>query len=102
MVENKNIFTSPSEFRATVRTNEFCNQTSGQCLGYAQANLCILPQKHAFDFLLFCHRNPKPCPLLHVLEAGQYMLSDIDIRTDVPKYRMFHDGVLKEEIGDLK
>jgi uncharacterized protein YcsI (UPF0317 family) len=93
---------SPSFLRELCRNGEFYGQTSGSCPGYAQANLCILPKKYAFDFLLFCQRNPKPCPLLHVLEPGVKILgSDIDIARDLPKYRIFRNGVLTEEVTDI-
>lgn len=63
----------------------------------AQANLCILPKEYAYDFLLFCMRNPKPCPLLHVLEAGQHTFDGIDVRSDLPLYRHYIDGALQQE-----
>lgn len=75
--------------------------------GYAQANLVILPRDWAFDFLLFCQRNPKPCPLIAVTEAGSWQPSVApqgDLRTDLPKYRVWRDGELVEEptsIADL-
>ena len=73
-----------------------------QAPGHAQANLCILPREYAFDFLLFCQRNPKPCPLLHVLEPGVYKFdNDVDIRSDCPKYRIYKDGVLENEVLDI-
>lgn len=82
-------YNKPEEVREQCRNNLFTIQTSGQANGYAQANLVILPQKYAFDFLLFCQRNPKPCPLLEVLEPGQYLTkttaNEADIRTDLPK-----------------
>ncbi len=95
------VFTNPTDIRFACRNGTFSGQTSGQSPGHAQANLCILPKEYAFDFLLFCQRNPKPCPLLHVLEAGVTNLGDIDIRTDLPKYRVFHDGQLAEESTDI-
>jgi uncharacterized protein YcsI (UPF0317 family) len=96
------MYTVPSALRAACRSGAFCGPTAGQAPGYAQANLCILPKEQAFDFLLFCQRNPKPCPLLHVLEAGSYKLSnDTDIRTDLPRYRVFEDGVLVREIDRI-
>lgn len=65
-------------------------------MGYAQANLVILPKDYAFDFLLFCQRNPKPCPLLEVLEPGRYRTErlslDGDIRTDLPRYLVYREG----------
>jgi uncharacterized protein YcsI (UPF0317 family) len=95
------VFTSPVDLRLSCREGTFQGQTAGQSPGYAQANLCILPKEYAFDFLLFCQRNPKPCPLLHVVEAGSFMLDDIDIRTDAPKYRVFKDGILQQELTDI-
>jgi len=91
------IHQDPSLLRAACREGEFRGQTSGQCPGYAQANLCILPKEYAYDFLLFCVRNPKPCPLLHVLEEGQSVFGGINICTDLPKYRLYRHGVLVKE-----
>jgi uncharacterized protein YcsI (UPF0317 family) len=96
------MFTKPTELRASCRAGDFTLPTAGQAPGYAQANLCILPKEYAFDFLLFCQRNPKPCPLLHVLEPGQFQINNTtDVRTDVPKYRVFEDGVLVREVSDI-
>ena len=102
------VYSLPCELRAACRAGLFTKQTSGQCPGYAQANLCILPREYAFDFLLFATRNPKPCPLLAVLEAGHYAISgkhgsdeDVDIRKDIPKYRVYRDGDIVEEVGDV-
>lgn len=58
--------TSPLEVRKLIREGKITGQTSGMCDGFAQANLCILPEKYAYDFLLFCQRNPQSCPLLEV------------------------------------
>jgi uncharacterized protein YcsI (UPF0317 family) len=75
--------------RERCRDGRHTTQTSGCAPGHAQANLVILPQKYAFDFLLFCQRNPKPCPLLEVLEPGihtaQITAQEADIKTDLPK-----------------
>jgi uncharacterized protein YcsI (UPF0317 family) len=96
-------FESPSSLRRAVREGLYDSQTAGQAPGYAQANLCILPKEYAFDFLLFATRNPKSCPILHVLEAGESSLDgDIDIRTDIPKYRIFENGTLVSEVKDIK
>ena len=62
--------TAPSELRAMMRRGELSGLTSGMAPGRVQANLVILPREQAFDFLLFCQRNPKPCPLLEVVEVG--------------------------------
>lgn len=77
------------DIRLRCRRGEFSGQTSGQASGRAQANLVILPRELAFDFLLFCQRNPKPCPVLEVLEPGQFltktMADGADLRSDLPK-----------------
>lgn len=74
-------------------------------LGYTQANLVILKKEYAFDFLLFCQRNSKPCPLVDVSDIGSFSPSKIaegaDIRKDIPKYRIYRDGVLIEEVNDV-
>ena len=96
---------SPSEIRALIRSGEWSGITAGLAPGYVQANLAILPKDLAFDFFLFCQRNPKPCPLLEVLEPGRFEPDGIapgaDLRSDVPKYRIFRDGELAGEEGDI-
>jgi uncharacterized protein YcsI (UPF0317 family) len=71
-----------------------------------QANLVILPQDYAYDFLLFSQRNPKPCPLLEVTDPGSFRVNtiwakDLDLRTDVPRYRVYREGQLVEEPDSL-
>lgn len=96
---------SPRELRLLARKGEFVEPTSGYCPGYAQANLIILPKEEAYDFLLFAQRNPKACPLLEVTDVGSRMTkftaTDCDIATDFPKYRIYRDGVLTEEVTDI-
>ena len=91
---------SPQEVKKLIRTGEIDYQTSGMCNGYAQANLCILPKDYAFDFLLFCTRNPKPCPILEVGDVGskqfKTMASEGDVCKDFPKYRIWRNGVLEK------
>ncbi len=98
---------SPSELRSLVRKGDWtAPTTAGLAPGYVQANLVILPQAQAFDFLLFCQRNPRPCPLVEVMEPGvtepAITAPGADIRTDVPRYRIFRDGVLTKEVDDLR
>ena len=92
---------SPAEIRGLIRSGEWKGVTAGLAPGYVQANLVILPRELAFDFLLFCQRNPKPCPLLEVLEPGLFepkrTALGADLRVDVPSYRIFKDG---EVVGD--
>ncbi|WP_308617785.1 putative hydro-lyase [uncultured Eubacterium sp.] len=95
----------PQEVKKLIREGKIDFQTSGMCAGYAQANLCILPKDCAFDFLLFCMRNPKPCPILEVGDVGsrefKAMASEGDVCTDFPKYRIWKNGVLEKEVTDI-
>lgn len=96
---------NPKEIRALIRKGKWDKPTAGLALGYAQANLVILPQKYAFDFLLFCQRNPKPCPLLEVLEPGnfrtEFLASNADIRTDIPRYNIYRKGKLEATVKEI-
>jgi uncharacterized protein YcsI (UPF0317 family) len=95
---------SPSELRRLIRNGQWNKPTSGLAPGFVQANLVMLPKEEAFHFLLFCVRNPKPCPILEVLEPGQAeprIAAGADLRTDLPKYRVFEKGVLKDEPKDV-
>ena len=94
-----------TQARAAIRTGEWTGHTSGLAEGHVQGNVVILPELLANDFLRYCQRNPKPCPLLAVSEPGDAMLpslgADIDIRTDVPRYRVWRDGVLADQPTDI-
>ena len=96
---------APSELRNLISIGEITGPTAGMAKGYTQANLAILKKEYAFDFLLFCQRNPKSCPLIDVTEVGSYIPSliakEADIRTDIPKYRIYKDGVFTEEVTDI-
>lgn len=96
---------APKKVRELIRKGEIDYQTSGMCNGFAQGNLCILPKKYAFDFLLFCNRNPKPCPLLEVGDVGSKVIKSMadngDICKDLPKYRIWKNGVLEKEVTDI-
>lgn len=96
---------APKEVRELIRSQKITGQTSGMCGGYAQANLCILSKEYAFDFLLFCMRNPKPCPILEVGEVGSKkiikMADNADVCKDFPKYRIWRNGILEKEVCDI-
>lgn len=96
---------TPVEVRHAVRAGRWTGATVGMARGHIQANLAILPQRHAFDFLRFCLYNPKPCPLIEVLDAGdprpRSSAADADVRTDLSRYRVFRDGKLVEEVPNL-
>ncbi|MCX7176721.1 MAG: putative hydro-lyase [Proteobacteria bacterium] len=95
----------PEELRLLCRSGSYSGQTAGVVDGYVQANLAILPLEFAFEFLLFCQRNPRPCPLVEVLEPGLVApkcAPNADLRTDLPGYRVFRNGQLVEEVGDIR
>ncbi len=92
--------------RQRIRLGNFTGPTSGLAAGNVQANLVILPRDLAHDFLRFAQANPKPCPVLAVSEAGSPRFptlgEDLDIRTDIPLYRVWRDGELVEEPTDIR
>ena len=96
---------TPAEARALIREGAITCPTTGMCPGYAQGNLVVLPKELAWDFLLFCQRNPKACPLLEVADAGSRTFAQFgagsDIARDIPKYRIYENGVLTRETTDV-
>src|SRR5258708_1277935 len=95
-----------SEVRRAARSGDLTGPTPGLALGFVQANLVIVPRDLAFDFLLFCQRNPKPCPLLDVTEPGdpepKLIAPGADLRTDVSRYCVYEHGKLVDEPANLK
>jgi uncharacterized protein YcsI (UPF0317 family) len=96
---------SGAEVRRRVRAGEWTGPTCGLALGHVQANLVVVPRELAFDFLLFCQRNPRPCPLLDVTEPGspepRLVAPGSDLRTEVPRYRIYRHGELADEPANL-
>jgi uncharacterized protein YcsI (UPF0317 family) len=95
---------SALETRLACRSGAFDGTTAGLAAGFVQTNLVILPKADAADFLLFCQRNPKPCPLVEVLDAGQFepkSAPGADLRTDLPAYRIYRDGELHGQLTEL-
>jgi uncharacterized protein YcsI (UPF0317 family) len=94
----------PERLREQIRSGQFASPTTGIARGYVQANLVMLPKAWAFHFLLFCSRNPKPCPILDVLEPGETaprIAPGADLRTDLPLYRIYEGGKLTAEVRDV-
>ena len=95
-----------ADVRAACRAGTLAGPTPGLAAGFVQANLVCLPRDWAFDFLLFCQRNPKPCPLLDVTEPGdpcpRHAAPGADLRTDLPAYRVWQDGELVSEPTDVR
>src|SRR5262249_43562426 len=92
--------------RLAARRGELPRQTAGVAPGFVQGNLAILPERLAGDFLRFCQLNPKPCPLLASSAPGDFRLptlgEDLDIRTDLPRYRVFVRGEVVDEPSDIR
>ena len=96
----------PQEIRQLCREEQLTTPTPGLALGHVQANLVILPYSLAFEFLLFCQRNPKPCPILDVTDIGcpepKYIAPEADIRTDLPRYIVYRHGEPIDEVTNVK
>lgn len=92
--------------RLACRKGSFTGPTAGHAPGFVQGNLAVLPEAYAEDFRLFCAANPKPCPLIGMGEPGAYILpklaTDLDIRTDLPGYRVWQNGELLAETADIR
>ncbi|MDE2121859.1 MAG: hypothetical protein KGJ64_14295, partial [Betaproteobacteria bacterium] len=95
---------TPRQVRLAARSGALDAPTADLAPGYVQGNLAIVPRSLAADFHVFCQRNPKPCPLLAVGAAGEPSLpgmgEDIDVRSDLPRDRVFRDGRLVDEVAD--
>ena len=98
--------TTGADVRRLCRAGELTGPTPGLASGFVQGNLVVVPRELAFDFLLFCQRNPKPCPLLDVTEPGSaepaLVAPGADLRTDLPRYRVYQKGELIDEPTDLR
>lgn len=92
--------------RLKIRAAQHRGPTAGMAPGYVQGNLAILPQALASDFLRFCQLNPKPCPLIGTSAPGDPRVpvlgDDLDIRTDLPRYRVWKNGELVAEPNDVR
>lgn len=99
------VSTHPREMRKLIRNGEWTHPTSGLCHCHVQANMIVLPKDWAYDFLVFAQRNPKPCPILDITEPGGWEAKLVapgsDVRTDIPKYRVWKNGVLVDEPNDV-
>lgn len=95
----------PREIRALIRAGRWTGQSEGLAQGYAQANLVILPKGVAFDFVLFCLRNQKPCPIVEIVDPGSPIVRQVapgaDLRTDLARYSVYRNGELVDEPQDI-
>ena len=99
---------SLTDVRAEIRAGSYQGHTAGLASGRLQVNIAILPQAYALDFFRFCQRNPRPCPLVGVTDAGSRVLHTLgpDLRadSDAPAYAVYRDGVFdahRPDIADL-
>ena len=94
-----------AEVRGVIRSGGWTDHTIGLAMGYVACNLVVLPRELAFDFLVFCQRNPKPLPVLEILDTGsphpRRAARNADIRTDLPRYRVWREGELADEVTDI-
>ena len=97
--------TAAQAARRLIRTGAHAGHTSGQAPGHVQGNIAIVPGVYAADFARFCRGNPQACPLLTISNPGDPHLptlgADLDIRTDLPRYRIYRDGAFTEEATDI-
>lgn len=97
---------TPLVIRQQIRNGDFSSPTSGVAPGFVQCNLVVLPKSYAKDFEQFCQLNAKSCPLIAMSESpGDFSLKtlgeQIDIRTDIPRYRVYQQGQLVDEVNDI-
>jgi uncharacterized protein YcsI (UPF0317 family) len=98
---------SPAEIRAAIRRGEWTGPTAALAPGFVQANLAIVPNEVAADFKAFCLANPAACPLIEALPPGEWRpdarwAAGADLRTDLPRYRIYRGGELREEPTDIR
>ncbi|MFT5172905.1 MAG: hypothetical protein ACI8W7_001073 [Gammaproteobacteria bacterium] len=107
-LDNPSEVTSGRDARLLYRADSLApfTQTTGMAMGFMQGSPVIVPGDLALDFLTFCQRNPKPCPVIGVAERGNPALpslgADIDVRTDIGGYRIWRHGELVDEVTDVR
>ncbi len=97
--------TPAQKARLDIRERRHTGTTRGLALGYVQCNLAIVPQALAFEFLLYCQRNTRACPVLEVCDPGdpepKQLAPGADLRTDLPRYAVYRRGERLEDVADL-
>lgn len=96
---------SSQEARSAIRNGLYARHTAGLAPGRLQANLVVVSERYALDFMRFCQRNPKPCPLVGVTDTGDPLFrtlgADVDIRFDIPSYNIYRDGRLDQQVAEV-
>ncbi len=97
---------TPREVRIACREGRFSGATRGVAMGYVQCNLVVVRQVHAYEFLLYCQRNQRACPVLEVTDTGdpepKQMAPGADLRTDLPRYAVYREGRRMPDVGDIR
>ena len=96
---------NPKELRSMARSGKWTESNHGVCPGYAMTDMVIISKEYAYDFLIFCHRNLLTCPVVDITEVGSphppLLAPDADLRTDLPRYRVYKDGQVVDEPTDI-
>ncbi len=86
----------PANVRRACREGRLAATTRGLAMGFVQCNLVILREAYAYEFLLYCQRNQRACPVLEVTDTGdpepRRLAPGADLRTDLPRYAVYQDG----------
>lgn len=97
--------TPAQEARLAMRKGEWTGPTKHKVPGYVKCNLVVLSKEHAYDFVIYCQRNPKPCPLIEVTDIGnpepKMSAPKADLRTDLPKYAIYRNGIREDDRTDI-
>lgn len=97
---------TPAEIRLACRDGRWDGPTRGLALGYVQCNLVALPHRFAYDFLIYCQRNQRACPLMEVTDLGdpepRRLAPGADLRTDLPRYAVYRQGERQEDVTDIR
>ncbi|WP_280461431.1 D-glutamate cyclase family protein [Nocardia carnea] len=95
----------PRELRKRIVRGEWTTPTAGILDDYQQANLVVIPDSAAADFRKYCAANPDVCPLLATTDPGDPLLTydacTVDLRTALPRYRVWRNGALVAEPADI-
>ncbi|MCC6445360.1 MAG: DUF1445 domain-containing protein [Armatimonadetes bacterium] len=98
--------TEAQQSRQSIRAGEWTGPTVYKVPGFVQCNLAVLPRENAYDFLLYCQRNPRPCPLIDVTDAGdpepKRAAPGADLRTDLPRYASYRQGAREEDATEIR
>ena len=92
--------------RLTIREGRHTGSTRGLAPGFVQCNLVVLDRSLAYDFLVYCQRNQKACPVLEVTDPGdpepRQLAPGADLRTDLPRYAVYRNGRREADRTDIR